>query len=1007
MSWPRGSEWRKWDLHVHSPASKNFRGDWDQFIVQLARADCDVIGINDYFSIAGYREIRKRIANPETSSVTEEYQDALQQLNAKTFLPIVECRMSNYLVDRKLQSGIRLNFHIIFSPTLNIDDIERFIKNLNVKGKSIGLRYEDKDFLFDRASIDFSETCKILRNDLTFDNRFLIWIPYDEHGGLDKINPVTDKLVKEGFVRDADILGSSNQDQANFFLWKDDKFTEEQYSEWFDRRKPCIKGSDSHSTRDDIGVLKDRHSKPTDKYCWIKSDPTFEGLRQIIYEPENRVYIGKMPPKMEEVRRNPTRYIAEIRIQRTTNAQIDEIWFDCTIPLNPDMVAIIGNKGTGKSALSDILALVTNAHCDPEDFSFLTRERFCESNGRLARQFEAQCHWKDQTSVITSLNDQPDFNRVERAKYIPQSYLERVCTEIESGPNNRFQLELRKVIFSHLRDAERLGKGSLDELIDFKTAELNDQIESHRQEISRINEAIVKLERIATEDSIGRLTANLQAKRQELTAHEKTKPDPVADPSNLTTGRGSDYEGIGRQVETERSELARLNTEIASQQKLQRVLAKQIQVATKIESRLLNFQSGFDRLRRESMEDFKSLDLDFDEIVPLKINITPLKERQKELTDKMAQVDEALSMGTDTSLIDARTSCEQRIKKLQENLDLPNKRYQAYREQLQQWKDLKRSIEGGPDEDDTLRYYEAQLKFINEQLPKRVSTLRENRCQSCRKLHDTIVAIRTVYEELFEPVQALIQDDAIIKDRFGLTFSSSIEEHGFRLSFLKTYIDQRAAGSFSGKDNAVNVVDEILEQFDFDSADDTVEFIQRVIDHLQRDMRTKHRPIMKIFDQLLSSTDVGSLYDYLWSLAYLQPEYSLKFDGRDLSILSPGERGTLLLVFYLLLDRSSKPLIIDQPEENIDSETVYRLLIPVIKKVKERRQIIMVTHSPNIAVVCDAEQIIHASIDRKNRNCVAYTAGSIESTQINKYAINVLEGTRPAFDNRGAKYYSE
>lgn len=95
---------------------------------------------------------------------------------------------------------------------------------------------------------------------------------------------------------------------------------------------------------------------------------------------------------------------------------------------------------------------------------------------------------------------------------------------------------------------------------------------------------------------------------------------------------------------------------------------------------------------------------------------------------------------------------------------------------------------------------------------------------------------------------------------------------------------------------------------------------------------------------------------------------------------------------------------IAQPD--LDSQTVYRLLIPVIKEVKKRRQIIMVTHSPNIAVFCDAEQIIHAFIDRANKNEVIYTMGSIESPQINKYLVDVLEGTRPAFDNRGSKYYA-
>lgn len=118
------------------------------------------------------------------------------------------------------------------------------------------------------------------------------------------------------------------------------------------------------------------------------------------------------------------------------------------------------------------------------------------------------------------------------------------------------------------------------------------------------------------------------------------------------------------------------------------------------------------------------------------------------------------------------------------------------------------------------------------------------------------------------------------------------------------------------------------------------------------------------------------------------------------------QRREILLVFYLLVDKSNKPIIVDQPEENLDSQTIYRLLIPVIKEVKKRRQIIMVTHSPNIAVVCDAEQIIHSNIDRANKNKVIYTLGAIEAPQTNTYLVDVLEGTRPAFDNRGAKYYN-
>jgi hypothetical protein len=75
----------------------------------------------------------------------------------------------------------------------------------------------------------------------------------------------------------------------------------------------------------------------------------------------------------------------------------------------------------------------------------------------------------DGTDSTALLNAKPDLNGVEQVRYIPQTYLEKVCTETEPGQQSEFQLELRKVIFSHISDAERLDKETLDELIEYKT----------------------------------------------------------------------------------------------------------------------------------------------------------------------------------------------------------------------------------------------------------------------------------------------------------------------------------------------------------------------------------------------------------------------------------------------------------------------------------------------------------------------------------------------------------
>jgi predicted ATPase len=112
----------------------------------------------------------------------------------------------------------------------------------------------------------------------------------------------------------------------------------------------------------------------------------------------------------------------------------------------------------------------------------------------------------------------------------------------------------------------------------------------------------------------------------------------------------------------------------------------------------------------------------------------------------------------------------------------------------------------------------------------------------------------------------------------------------------------------------------------------------------------------------------------------------------------------MLLIFYLLIDKDDVPLIIDQPEENLDNQTVYDLLVPCVKEAKRRRQIFLVTHNPNLAIVCDAEQIVHASIEKKSGNRITYSSGPIEDLVINEKALDILEGTRPAFDNRGSKY---
>ena len=115
------------------------------------------------------------------------------------------------------------------------------------------------------------------------------------------------------------------------------------------------------------------------------------------------------------------------------------------------------------------------------------------------------------------------------------------------------------------------------------------------------------------------------------------------------------------------------------------------------------------------------------------------------------------------------------------------------------------------------------------------------------------------------------------------------------------------------------------------------------------------------------------------------------------------ERGIVLLIFYLALSKDNKPIIIDQPEDNLDNQSVYSKLVPCICKAKERRQVIIVTHNPNIAVACDAEQIIYCKMDKQSC-AITYESGAIENPKMKKHVVDVLEGTMPAFELRQKKY---
>ena len=298
-----------------------------------------------------------------------------------------------------------------------------------------------------------------------------------------------------------------------------------------------------------------------------------------------------------------------------------------------------------------------------------------------------------------------------------------------------------------------------------------------------------------------------------------------------------------------------------------------------------------------------------------------------------------------------------------------------------------------------LKWQIGELKNV----PEKLQNARKRQVEESLKIFKEKQNLTKVYAELYGPVQKFISEHPLAQDKFNLEFSVAISESGFVDRFL-SYVNHGRKGSFQGIDEGQKAVKRLVDTFDLQTETGVKSFLETVVEHLKTDKRKEPFEIVIVEDQIKKGFSTFELYQYLFNLEYLEPKYVLMWEGKHLDQLSPGERGTLLLIFYLLVDDSEIPLVIDQPEGNLDNHTVAQVLVECVREAKMRRQVFLVTHNPNLAVVCDAEQIIYSKLEKDNENTLTYETGALEEPIICELVVGVLEGSRPVFDIREYKY---
>ncbi|RLD13559.1 hypothetical protein DRI50_06915 [candidate division KSB1 bacterium] len=376
----RGSEWRKWDLHVHTKGTNkndNFSSSgFDSFCVTLFKKalekDITAIGITDYFGIDNYKKVKQFVSNIDSSGDFNTQEK--NNIKDIVLLPNVELRILP-----ATDSGGLINIHCIFNPDETfLSQIENdFFNSLEDSGGNkmnrtgfIALGKSSDSSLDDDGAckkgiegfhLEPSKLIKLFKDKLSLKENTLIAVSNSKNDGASALQKhytlfenETGSLdsVRSNIYKLSDAIFSGNPNDRYFFLGEKNGCNEQLVTSKCGSLKPCIHGSDAH--------CEDKLFNPDEnRFCWIKADLTFDGLKQILCEPKDRVKIQANKPE----EKSGYHVIKSIEIT-------DEIC-NQKILLNPNLNTIIGGRSTGKSTLLQLIAHRVNPNI-PDIMSFIT-----------------------------------------------------------------------------------------------------------------------------------------------------------------------------------------------------------------------------------------------------------------------------------------------------------------------------------------------------------------------------------------------------------------------------------------------------------------------------------------------------------------------------------------------------------------------------------------------------------------------------------------------------------
>ena len=853
----RGSEWRRWDLHLHTASSYDYEykgADCDEILAQkLQDNSIAAVAITDHFVID-----KKRIEH-------------LKELAPNiVFFPGVELRTD--------KGDTNIHVILIFSDQSNLDEL---VEDFNVFKRDAKDYDNNEKIYWDYNSqiLPFAQKHNALisihagRKSNGVDEKISNSLPHNQ--AVKSEYATTISIFEMGQVRDIDEYNEKVIPNIG--------------------AKPMIICSDNHDAR---------NYDPANK-LWIKADVTFNGLKQIIYEPDERVRISDTKPECK-----PDYYVIDKVVLNDEEFSNEPIYF------NDKLTCIIGGKSTGKSILLHNMAKAIDEKQVQEKESIVNTSTKELSNTLV--------YWSD---------GENDGDR--RIIYIPQSYLNCLSDKQE------VTTEIDNMIQSVILNNEN-AKTAFDKMliaIKEKRSELNIKILN----LLDIHKEIIELDdekkELGDRSGIEKEIKKLQEQKDVLSKDLDISDEDIQKYETALTESSNRFKQI-TQVTDEMLSLANIR-DIAIPASINQddFSAGTLRKIDEIKTQIIDAANKQWATERECL-------------------VNGLLDRQKKLQNEKAEFD-AIVKDLQPKIQDNKAIAEFATKILEEKDKL------------------------------------AAFITLDEKLKTKKSEE--------QALISEIYSIPLQIKELRNEYANVINSEEAFK---GHEIEFKVEVPFRKEEFLKTLETDFVIRSVKFKNT--------IKMDSFAEEDYTAEKLKEIIEKLLSGVLE-----IKVGHNIESI--LRDINDDWYNI-----KYKVAMDNDNIDVMSPGKKALVLLKLLIDLAESKCPILIDQPEDDLDNRSVFDELIPFIRHKKKERQIIVVTHNANVVLGADAEEIIIANQTGsksenkekrfeyrsgaiENDNPVFDTDGNVEvgilnSKGIQQHICDILEGGEIAFEKRKNKY---